>query len=108
MHMRIHSVRSAAPRVRLEPSWTRTVVEGVLALECISDTEFEGLSDLSTEQEQALVGLGWEQREHERQDMPANDVGAACSHCTRAGDELALLHRQGLRAHEARRAGPAP
>ena len=32
MHMRIHSVRSAAPRVRLEPSWTRTVVEGVLAL----------------------------------------------------------------------------
>ena len=32
MHMRIHSVRSATPRVRLEPSYTRTVVEGVLAL----------------------------------------------------------------------------
>ncbi|WP_167880469.1 hypothetical protein [Nocardioides guangzhouensis] len=30
--MRIHPVRSAAPRVRLEPSYTRTVVEGVLAL----------------------------------------------------------------------------
>jgi hypothetical protein len=41
------------------------LLEGVLALECISDTEFEGLSDLSTEQEQALVALGWEQREHE-------------------------------------------
>ena len=32
MHMRIHSVRSATPRVRLEPSYTRTVIEGVLAL----------------------------------------------------------------------------
>jgi len=32
MHMRSHSVRSAEPRVRLEPSYTRTVIEGVLAL----------------------------------------------------------------------------
>ena len=32
----------------------------VLALECISDTEFEGLSDLSAPQQQALVALGWE------------------------------------------------
>ena len=31
----------------------------VLALECISDTEFEGLSDLSAQQQQALVALGW-------------------------------------------------
>jgi hypothetical protein len=38
------------------------LLEGVLALECIGDTEFEGLSDLSTEQEQALVALGWEQQ----------------------------------------------
>jgi hypothetical protein len=40
-------------------------LEGVLALECISDTEFEGLSDLSAEQEQALLALGWRQDGHE-------------------------------------------
>jgi hypothetical protein len=40
------------------------LLEGVLALECISDTEFEGLSDLSPEQEQALVALGWERDRH--------------------------------------------
>jgi hypothetical protein len=38
------------------------LLEGVLALECISDTQFEGLSDLTAEQEQALVALGWEQQ----------------------------------------------
>ncbi|MEO6997272.1 MAG: hypothetical protein ABI112_04245 [Terracoccus sp.] len=37
------------------------VLEGVLALECIADTEFEGLTDLSTEQQSRLVALGWEQ-----------------------------------------------
>lgn len=37
------------------------VLEGVLALECIGDTEFEGLSDLSTGQRRRLVELGWEQ-----------------------------------------------
>ncbi|HET8988605.1 MAG TPA: hypothetical protein VFN43_08860 [Humibacillus sp.] len=41
------------------------LIDGVLALECISDTEFEGLSDLSEEQERALVDLGWEQVGHE-------------------------------------------
>ncbi|MEO7446946.1 MAG: hypothetical protein ABI336_01625 [Humibacillus sp.] len=35
------------------------VIEGVLALECISDTEFEGLSDLTREDESALTALGW-------------------------------------------------
>jgi hypothetical protein len=40
-------------------------VGGVLAVECISDTEFEGLSDLTREQEQALVALGWGQDGHE-------------------------------------------
>jgi hypothetical protein len=35
-------------------------LDGVLALECISDTEFEGLSDLTAQQQQALVALGWE------------------------------------------------
>lgn len=37
------------------------VLEGVLALECIGDTEFEGLSDLTDEQQDRLVALGWEQ-----------------------------------------------
>ena len=35
------------------------VIEGVLALECITDTEFEGLSDLTREDESALTALGW-------------------------------------------------
>ncbi|WP_256795039.1 hypothetical protein [Terrabacter sp. Ter38] len=34
-------------------------LEGVLALECIGDTEFEGLTDLTREAQEALVGLGW-------------------------------------------------
>lgn len=37
------------------------LLEGVLALELIGDTEFEGLSDLSAEQQAALVALGWAQ-----------------------------------------------
>jgi hypothetical protein len=35
-----------------------------LTLECISDTEFEGLSDLSPHQQMGLVDLGWEQDGH--------------------------------------------
>lgn len=35
-------------------------LEGVLALECIGDTEFEGLTDLTTSQQSALVDLGWD------------------------------------------------
>ena len=40
-----------------------SVVEGVLALECIGDTEFEGHSDLSPGQQSELLALGWEQDE---------------------------------------------
>ncbi len=32
----------------------------VIALECIADTEFEGLTDLTGEQQQALLALGWQ------------------------------------------------
>jgi len=62
------------------------LVGGVLALECIGDTEFEGLSDLSTEQEQALVALGWEQQGREpdfertysiQVEQPAGEAGRA-------------------------------
>ncbi len=38
------------------------VVEGVLALEMIGDTEFEGLTDLTAAQLSALVAAGWEQQ----------------------------------------------
>ncbi len=34
-------------------------VGGVLALECIGDTEFEGITDLEPEQQDALTQLGW-------------------------------------------------
>lgn len=37
------------------------VVEGLLALEMIGDTEFEGLSDLTVGQQADLVAAGWEQ-----------------------------------------------
>ncbi|MER7072273.1 hypothetical protein [Terrabacter sp. NPDC000476] len=34
-------------------------LEGVLALECIGDTQFEGLTDLTPAQQSALEALGW-------------------------------------------------
>lgn len=40
-------------------------IEGVLALECIGDTEFEGLTDLTDEAQDALIGLGWVRDRHE-------------------------------------------
>ena len=40
-------------------------LEGVLALECIGDTEFEGLTDLSRDQQSALAELGWERQGRE-------------------------------------------
>jgi hypothetical protein len=38
-------------------------LEGVLALECIGDPEFEGVSALSPDALAALVALGWERDE---------------------------------------------
>jgi len=35
-------------------------LEGMLALECVGDTEFEGLTELSGAQQQSLSQLGWE------------------------------------------------
>ena len=35
-------------------------VGGVVALECIGDTEFEGLTDLTRDEQSTLAGLGWE------------------------------------------------
>jgi hypothetical protein len=35
-------------------------VEGLLALECIGDAEFEGVTDLTARQQETLAALGWE------------------------------------------------
>jgi hypothetical protein len=35
-------------------------LEGLLALECIGDAEFEGLTDLTDHQQETLLTLGWE------------------------------------------------
>ncbi|GAB3068956.1 TY-Chap domain-containing protein [Monashia sp. NPDC004114] len=56
-------------------------LEGVLALECIADTEFEGLTDLTAAQQSALVELGWEQDgddpDYERTFAPEDTTSAA-------------------------------
>lgn len=50
----------------------------VLALECIGDTEFEGLTDLSREQQAALAELGWERQGREPEfSRTSTDSGAA-------------------------------
>ena len=36
------------------------LIEGVLALECIADAEFEGITDLTPRELNTLVTLGWE------------------------------------------------
>ena len=54
-------------------------LEGVLALECIGDTEFEGLTDLSREQQSALAGLGWEREGREPEFSRTFTDGAAAA-----------------------------
>lgn len=44
------------------------LLQGLIALECIADTEFEGLSDLTDDQVRRLVALGWE-RADDRPDL---------------------------------------
>ena len=56
---RARSAAGDAPRVPDVFVQARRLGE-VVALECIADTEFEGLTDLTREQQRALVGLGWE------------------------------------------------
>jgi hypothetical protein len=50
----------AAPPARVPDVFVQARrVEGVLALECIGDTEFEGVTELTREEQAALVALGW-------------------------------------------------
>lgn len=59
-------------------------LEGVLALECIGDTEFEGLTDLSHEQQAALAGLGWEREGREPEFSRTFTDGAAAARLVHA------------------------
>lgn len=56
--------RAADPETRPAPPdvfLQARLLEDRLALECIGDTEWEGLTDLTAGQQRALVELGWEQ-----------------------------------------------
>ncbi len=58
------------------------VLEGVLALEMIGDTEFEGLTDLTGAQQSALVEAGWEQEGADptfSRTFAVGDAGAAAA-----------------------------
>ncbi|MFM6851746.1 MAG: hypothetical protein ACKOVB_21845 [Terrabacter sp.] len=56
---RARSAGGDAPRVPDVFLQARRLGE-LVAFECIADTEFEGLTDLTREQQRALVELGWE------------------------------------------------
>lgn len=56
------------------------LLQDVIALECIADTEFEGQSDLSSEQQEALARLGWQPDGQEpdfNRTFPADQSAAA-------------------------------
>jgi hypothetical protein len=67
-------------------------LEGLLALECIGDTEFEGLTDLTTAQQAALADLGWERdsREPEFSRTFAGNEQAAAARLLRSSLEDVL------------------
>ncbi|GAA2481793.1 TY-Chap domain-containing protein [Terrabacter carboxydivorans] len=54
-------------------------LEGVIAVECIGDTEFEGLTDLTRDQQSALAGLGWEREGREPEFSRTFTDGAAAA-----------------------------
>ncbi|KRF35762.1 hypothetical protein [Terrabacter sp. Soil810] len=59
-------------------------LEGVLALECIGDTQFEGLTDLTSDQQAALADLGWEREGDEPEFSRALDSAAEAAGLLRA------------------------
>lgn len=65
------------------------VLDGVLALECIGDTEFEGLSELTSAQQRQLVDLGWEQ--------DGNDPTFSTTFALVEADTAAVLLERSLR-----------
>ncbi|GAA2740993.1 hypothetical protein GCM10009868_05320 [Terrabacter aerolatus] len=59
-------------------------LEGVIALECIGDTEFEGLTDLTHDEQSALSGLGWEREGREPEFSRTFTDGAAAARLVQA------------------------
>ena len=59
-------------------------LEGVLALECIGDTEFEGVTDLSRDQQAALAALGWERQGRQPEFSRTFTDGAAAARLVHA------------------------
>ncbi len=74
-----------APRARVPDVFVQAQrLEGVLALECIGDTEFEGLTDLTREAQEALEGLGWTRDGDEPEFSRAFDRAAEAAELLRA------------------------
>jgi hypothetical protein len=59
-------------------------IEGVLALECIGDTQFEGVTDLSRDQQAALAALGWERQGRQPEFSRTFTDGAAAARLVHA------------------------
>ncbi|WP_323096147.1 TY-Chap domain-containing protein [Intrasporangium sp. YIM S08009] len=59
-------------------------VGSVVALECIGDTEFEGLTDLTRDQQSALAELGWEREGPEPEFSRTFTDAAAAARLVRA------------------------
>ena len=64
-------------------------IEGLLALECIGDAEFEGVTDLTARQLETLAALGWERDEDDPRFCATFDVSEAAD----AADLLAASLR---------------
>ena len=64
-------------------------LEGVLALECIGDAEFEGLTDLTQHQQETLLTLGWERE--------GNDPDFSATFAVAESDDAAELLAASLR-----------
>jgi len=74
-----------APQARVPDVFVQARrLEGVLALECIGDTEFEGLTDLTREAQEALVGLGWRREGDEPEFSRAFESAAEAAELLRA------------------------
>jgi hypothetical protein len=56
----------------------------VLALECIADTQFEGLTDLTSDQQAALADLGWEREGRDPEFSRTFTDGAAAARLVHA------------------------
>jgi len=87
--------RSARPAPVPDVFVQARLLAGVLALECIGDTEFEGLTDLTRDQQAALVGLGWA-REGDEPEFSRTFGAPGGADAAEAPDAAAALLRASL------------